>query len=119
MVLYILVTGSRNFDNYDLIEKALCEHPVENIILVHGGSKGADLMADFIWKKRGGETIALPAEWSKHGRAAGLIRNEQMIRDYKISNALAFRKGDVSKGTDHMISLLRKGNIPVKVHCIE
>lgn len=113
---YFLVTGSRIWINRDLIKKELeiVKKHHSGITLVHGGCRGADIIAGSIWKELGGTVVSCPADWLKFGKAAGLLRNESMINDYNIQFALAFVKGD-SRGTLHMVSLLKKRGISVRI----
>lgn len=114
---HLLVTGSREWKDLDTIERELSKHSVENTILVHGGCRGADLMAESIWKKMGGQSISCPVtkeDWEKWGKRAGLLRNKSMLKDYPIKKALAFCLHG-SNGTMHMVSLLNKAKIPVVI----
>lgn len=107
---YVLVTGSRDWTDIDIIKKEL-EKLEKNVILIHGGAKGADSIAGRLWKQMGGKVIECKADWDKYGKAAGPKRNEQMLTEFDISSALAFRNG-CSKGTSHMVELLKTSNIP-------
>lgn len=115
---YILVTGSRDWTDFDTISTELKliseKFPVDDTYLVHGNARGADKISAYLWKKMGGKDIALSAEWDKYGKAAGPIRNKDMLDNYDISHALAFSKNE-SKGTSHMIFLLEERKIPVKI----
>jgi hypothetical protein len=51
------------------------------------------------------------AEWDKHGRAAGPIRNQQMLDDGKPDLVLAFAGG---RGTDDMCRRAREAGIEVR-----
>jgi hypothetical protein len=42
----ILVTGDRNYNDYNAIYDALKEYKESNTLLIHGGCKGVDLLAD-------------------------------------------------------------------------
>lgn len=54
-----------------------------------------------------------PADWNKHGRAAGPIRNEEMAQ---YADALiAFWDGK-SRGTKSMISLATEYSLKIKIH---
>lgn len=111
---YVLITGSRNWTDFGTVQDALSNEDEQKVILVHGGAQGADQMAGHVWEKRGGVVIKQPADWKKHGRAAGPIRNESMVNDFPISRAIAFWKGN-SRGTGHMISILQRRKIPVHI----
>lgn len=77
----ILVTGSRDWADYGTIKHALFEHVRTGDVLVHGDCpRGADEMAARLWQRFHGVTEAWPADWDAHGRAAGPIRNQEMVR---------------------------------------
>lgn len=70
--------------------------------LFHGASSGADMFAEAYSKHKEFKCYAFPAEWSRIGRAAGPVRNEEMAR--KASGIIAFRGG---KGTADMLRRAR------------
>jgi hypothetical protein len=89
------------------------------MVIVHGGANGADQMAD-IWARLIGlpkrDIRAFPAQWEKYGRAAGPIRNQQMLDEGKPHAAVAFHEDlSKSKGTKDMVNRLRKAGIPYKI----
>lgn len=47
--------------------------------LFHGGARGADAAIARAAQQLGWPAVALPAEWEQHGRAAGPIRNRQLL----------------------------------------
>jgi len=56
--------------------------------------------------------LLYPADWNRHGRAAGPIRNEKMA---EVSDALiAFLDGK-SRGTRSMIEIARRKGLQVAV----
>lgn len=74
-----------------------------------GGAKGVDMIAEVYLDKIGADFQRFEADWDKHGKAAGYIRNKQMIEwaleSEDHNNALiAILKGE-SKGTCHTINL--------------
>lgn len=81
----VIVTGGRDFDDDELLWRVLNtlhqEQPIT--VLVHGDAKGADAMAKQWAESRMPHvhTRSYPAEWGKHGRAAGPLRNQKMIDD--------------------------------------
>ena len=58
------------------------------------------------------ERIVVEADWDTHGKAAGPIRNEKMLRDYTPQGVVAFPGG---RGTAHMVSIAKKAGVPVIV----
>lgn len=117
----VLVCGGRDYDNYDHVRKVLyafCdEHKLaeneykmpDGLTIVHGGARGADLLADQ-WAVVNWVPIEeYKADWNTHGRAAGPIRNQQML-DTGVDYVIAFPGG---RGTEHMKKIARKAGVPV------
>jgi hypothetical protein len=81
----VLVCGDRNWKDEAKIEDRIQEiwDAVDNpdkVIILHGGAKGADSIAGFLAEDKYGFTVkAFPADWTKHGKSAGPIRNRQML----------------------------------------
>jgi len=48
--------------------------------LLHGDARGADQAIDRAARRLGWAVQAMPAQWERHGRAAGPIRNHQLLR---------------------------------------
>lgn len=112
----VVVAGSRNFQDKKLLFLKL-DHFLQNknpdeIEIISGTARGADMMGEEYAQVRGLKIKRFPAEWKKFGKGAGYIRNEQMAA---YADALvAFWDGH-SVGTQHMISICRKKNIPIRV----
>lgn len=114
----ILVTGSRDWEDQQAVYRALADVvrplPADRaIVIVHGACPtGADHMAHE-WARGFGATIeAHPANWAKHGRKAGPIRNALMV----VAGAdicLAFVK-DRSPGATYTARLADAAEIPVR-----
>ena len=103
----IIVAGGREFNDSKLFEEKVSEilTQYKDIEFVSGHAKGADSMAEKYASDNGIRIKVMPAEWKKYGRAAGPIRNKQML-DYALEAdavLIAFWNG-VSKGTKDMIS---------------
>lgn len=75
----VLVTGSRDWPYPERVTDAL-NHVGDVTEVVHGGCPtGADEMA-MQWCLRHKVSMRIfPARWAEHGRAAGPIRNQQMV----------------------------------------
>ena len=76
----VLVTGSRTWTDEEAIADALAGHWHDgNALLVTGACpRGADEIAERIWRSRGGLVERHPADWHT-GRAAGMRRNAAMV----------------------------------------
>jgi len=67
-----------------------------DVTIVSGGARGADTLAENYAKMIGVNTIIFKADWKKYGRAAGMIRNKDIIAQADV--VVAFWDGK-SKGT--------------------
>lgn len=76
---FILVTGSRDWHDSELIRSVLQQHVNEEVTLIEGGCKGADCLCAKVANEFGFKVVEMPANWGKHGRAAGPIRNREMV----------------------------------------
>jgi hypothetical protein len=78
----ILITGSRDWEDEDLIREALLDawhrSPTLDIVVVHGRARGADTIAGRLAREFGFEVEEHPADWSM-GRDAGPARNKHMV----------------------------------------
>jgi len=102
-VLKLAVVGSKSFNNYSIMEQVLT--PRLPFVLVSGGAKGADSLAERFARENDLETIIHFPEWKKYGRKAGYLRNSFIVRDCDFLVAFWNKK---SKGTKMMIDLAYK-----------
>lgn len=118
----IIVTGSRDWKDPQLIGRELDFYPGPDRTLLHGGARGADAIAALLAYARGWKVIEFKADWDSDGKAAGPIRNKAMLARLLHLQALsyqvcveAFPLGK-SIGTRHMMSIARKAGIRVYEH---
>lgn len=112
----LLVSGSRDWDNWASIEAELARVYSaygSNVTLIHGDARGADRMCGHVAQKKGWAVEPHPADWDGKGRKAGLVRNVEML-DRDPDLIIAFRK-DNSRGTTHLINTAREAGYTVKV----
>ena len=108
----VLVCGGRDFAKTDVLyafmDKLCKSHPIDTVI--EGDARGADRMAGY-WARRNRITnLKFPANWKGHGKAAGHIRNQQMLDEGKPDLVIAFPGG---RGTADMISRAKRAGIEV------
>ena len=108
----VLVTGSRTWTDEEAIADALAGHWQDgNALLVTGACpRGADEIAERIWRSRGGLVERHPADW-RTGRDAGMRRNAAMVA-LGADVCLAFIR-DGSPGATHAAHLAEQAGIPV------
>lgn len=101
----ILVTGSRTWTAATTMRATLAHWRTvyPDAVLVHGACRGADLIAAGIWLGWHLPVEPHPADWTRHGRAAGPLRNQHMV-DLGADVCLAFIR-DYSRGGEHTAAL--------------
>ncbi len=116
----IVVSGSRNYNNFDEAKEYidLC---INNIgkdtvpVFLSGGCRGADKLGERYAEENGFEIEQHPADWSKHGKSAGPIRNKIMAQEADL--IICFWDGE-STGTKSMIECARKAGKTVKIKMV-
>lgn len=108
-----LVCGGRRFADQDMFDGAMSDLVrIRGMprVVIHGGAKGADMMGAIWAVKHAITCVAFSPDWNKHGKAAGPIRNQEMIDDGKPKMVIAFPGG---RGTSDMVDRARKSGIDV------
>ncbi|MGP1257091.1 MAG: DUF2493 domain-containing protein [Kiloniellales bacterium] len=108
----VLVCGGRNYRDSDHVWKTLHELDADTPIdcVVHGAARGADRHG-MIWALDNGRLHApFAADWARHGKAAGALRNSQMLRDGKPDLVVAFPGG---RGMADMVRKAQLAGVPV------
>jgi len=116
----VLVCGDRNWTDVDAIHNRLflvaLDTPPSKITVIHGAARGADQIAHRVARELGCAVMPFPADWVRYGRAAGPVRNRQMLVEGRPDRVLAFHNNlSESRGTADMVRRARKAGIPVEV----
>lgn len=109
----VLVCGDRNWDNYQRVDEILSGfHLSEKIdLIIEGEAPGADTCAK-VWATSKQIPIEPhPALWHKFGRAAGPIRNGEMLKSNPDLVIAFHNKISFSKGTLNMLQSAKAANI--------
>lgn len=112
----VLVTGDRNFSDRGVVFRALSRyHDTYGITrIIEGCARGADSLAEQWCRISHIENEHHPADWTGKGRAAGLIRNTEMLREGQPDVVIAFHDDlESSNGTAHMVKIANKSGLAV------
>jgi len=109
----VIIAGGRNFNDYDLLKAELnlilCIRVMrEDLVIVSGGAKGADALGERYAKEHNVPVKIFKADWNKHGKSAGPIRNFEMAK--YAEGCIVFWDGK-SKGTANMIQVARNNSL--------
>lgn len=125
----VIIAGSRDFADYSTLSN-IAEHILrlyvykkgfepEDIEIISGGAKGADILGERYGYVYGYKTKRFPANWDLYGKSAGYIRNKEMAKyaSYKkgYGALIAFWDGK-SKGTKNMISIAKEYGLKVFIY---
>lgn len=100
----VIVAGSRECTDVESVKNAIAEFGPSTITeLVHGGCRGVDTIAHDLWEGVGPIKV-FRADWAKHGRAAGPVRNREMA---EYADALIAVWDGKSRGTKNMIDEMK------------
>ena len=108
----VLVMGGRRYCDW----ATLCvtmnrlheQHGITAVI--HGGASGADRLAGLWARIKEVAVQVFPADWEKHGKAAGPIRNQQMLDEGRPDLVVAFPGG---RGTSDMVARAKRAGVEV------
>jgi hypothetical protein len=106
------VIGTRTFENYPQLCETLDNLSHKPTEIISGGAKGADALAERYAHDNNIPLIVILANWEQHGKAAGPIRNQQIIE--ACEQVIAFWDGQ-SKGTGHTIKTAKAKGKPTKI----
>ena len=122
--LRIIIAGSRDFNDYELLKKSAIEIITKKTMLpdltriVSGGARGADTLGERFANEMGLEISRFIPDWDGLGKRAGYVRNAEMakfaVEDDNDGMLIAFWDGQ-SRGTKHMIDLAKKYSLEVHV----
>lgn len=111
----LLVCGSRTYADrttmWNVLDGVHHEHHLG--VLIHGAAAGADSLADEWADENDVPISSYWANWGMHGKAAGPIRNELMLKESHPDLVLAFIDKPLpeSRGTAHMCKIARAAGV--------
>lgn len=105
----VIFTGGRRYRSLSKVREVIRELP-SDVVIIHGCARGADSLVEEVAKELGLQTEHFPADWRKYGRAAGPIRNEQML----LSGADLVIAFPGNRGTADMVRRAKKAGVTVR-----
>ncbi len=113
----VIVCGSRRWTDsrtiWRVLERLADHHP--EVEIIHGAARGADTIAGEVGVALGFKVTAVPAQWEKFGKAAGPMRNKEML-GMAPDLVYAFRCRGESNGTDNMIKIAKKAGVAIGIY---
>ena len=113
----ILVFGGRDFKDYKSLKRALYEalgdhgiYEYSQVVIISGLARGADTLAKMFAKEFGCKYLGFLADWEQYGKAAGVIRNQQMLDEGNPDIAVGCPG---STGTADMKRRVLKAGVPL------
>jgi len=119
-MIKITIGGCRGYNDYvafkDHVDKCISllkgEH---SLAILSGHCSGTDMMAERYANENGLALEIYQAQWKKYGRAAGPIRNKQMV---EASDCVIAFWDQSSKGTKSLIAYANKLGKPTYIKYI-
>lgn len=112
----VIICGSRTFSERKVLFNAMDNIHKENPItlVIEGEALGADTLGRQWAEANNIPVQAYHADWKKLKRAAGPIRNTQMLKEGKPDLVVAFidKPFEESRGTANMIGQAKKAGTP-------
>lgn len=110
-----IIAGSREGFTVGDVERAVEQSGWADEIttVLSGGARGVDRDGEE-WARLNSKILVIhPADWNRHGKRAGPIRNAQMAQE---ADALIALWDGVSPGTQSMIAIARQRGLRVFVY---
>jgi hypothetical protein len=111
MLIRIAIVGSRDYPDMKQVRDyvdTLCD----DVIVISGGARGVDRIAETQARQRGLRVKIYHAEWERFGKSAGYRRNADIVANSDM--VVAFWDGH-SRGTAHTIKLAKRDGTPTHV----
>ena len=112
----LIVAGTRDFIDkeylWKVLDRYLSQRDPSTVTILDGKARGPDRFGGEYGEAKGMRVLPFPADWDKHGNAAGFIRNEEMAQAG--THLIAFWDGQ-SRGTKDMIERAQEHGLTIIV----
>jgi hypothetical protein len=117
----MIFCGDRNWDDPVPIQRMFDKEKPD--LILEGEARGADKLSRREARLRGIDFEMFDADWDRYGRAAGPIRNREMllrlialeVEGWEVAVAAFHSNLENSKGTKNMVEIAKVANIRVEV----
>ncbi len=115
----IIIAGSRKGFTQGIVDAVMKQAikqwdiRAQDITVVSGCALGVDTYGIRWAEERGLPVMRYPADWDRHGKSAGTLRNIQMAA---VADALVALWDGESPGTRHMVQEADKRGLRVYIH---
>lgn len=112
----VIIAGSRIISNSLIIDEAIEKADFQITEVVSGCARGVDTLGE-LWAIANGIPVRrFPADWTKYGKSAGFIRNQEMAN---YADALIAVWDGKSRGTADMINRAKKHGLEIYVYLVK
>lgn len=113
----LLISGGRDYADRETLYRVLDSFAsaLNFTVLIEGEAPGADTLGREWAEERHIPVLKFPADWNRHGKAAGPIRNQQMLDEGKPGFLVAFPT-PASRGTWDMVRRCETAGIPTYIY---
>lgn len=112
----VVIAGSRTITDIQHVEEAIRLSGFDVTEVVCGAASGVDTLGAEWGEEHNVPVKYFPADWKRHGKVAGMYRNNQMA-DY--ADAVIAVWDGKSRGTYHMIQVADLKKLQLFVHQVE
>lgn len=111
-----MICGSRTWDDPYPIHQVVSGLP-PGAVVITGAAKGADTLAHRLALSGFRDIERYHPDWDKHGKAAGVVRNQRMLDEGEPDVVWAFidKPLEESRGTADMVRRAKAAGVPVYV----
>lgn len=103
--MIVAIVGSRSFTDYDKFKKVIDPFGDKITKIVSGGASGADCMAEYYANDFKIPVEIIYPDWKKYGKAAGPIRNRQIV---EMADYIVLFWDGISRGTKSTLDICKE-----------
>jgi hypothetical protein len=102
-----IIAGSRSITDYEMVKLAIIKSGFKITQVISGGAVGVDKLGERWAQENNVPVKRFPADWKTYGKAAGPIRNSEMV---KYCEAAIIIWDGSSRGAQDTITKMQNAN---------